>query len=490
MTDLDTAASPRARASAGRASWGVVALLAVVAVVVRLPAFLSSRHLLFDDGVYGVSVIAMRHGMAPYSGVFSAQGPLHFPLLYVGDLLGFRTIDSPRVTPVVAGAVAAIGVWAIARRCSTETAALLAGLLVATTGTMLWTTGQITGDGPASALAVCAVWAAVCYRDRPALARAILTGIAMGAAIAVKPLAITAAIPVGWWLWSRRRTDHLGAAVGAAGLTWLASALPWGMSLVWQQSIEYNIGAGPRYSHLSQFRKLWSTLGDRDLVLVVAVGLGLIAAALAARGRMRPVPGGTRTDTILVAAWCAATAALLVLEPAMYRNHLAALVPPLALLFALRPPPLRWFVLALIVTVPWSIVHLNDILRPDGYRGNDAALVRDLRALPEGARVISDDPGFVWRAGRVTPPLMNDASIKRIDQDLLTTRTVSEAAARDDTCAVVIWSARFGDALPGLRPALQRAGYEQTEHFAHNHELWTKTGCRAGQRTGSGAPSE
>ena len=71
-----------------------------------LPAFFSSRHLVFDDGTYGVSVLDMRHGLAPYRGVFSAQGPLHFSLLYLGDLLGFRTIDGPRVTPMLAGIAA------------------------------------------------------------------------------------------------------------------------------------------------------------------------------------------------------------------------------------------------------------------------------------------------------------------------------------------------------------------------------------------------
>ena len=71
---------------------------------------------MFDDGTYGVSVLDMRHGLAPYRGVFSAQGPLHFSLLYVGDLLGFRTIDGPRVAPMLAGIAATIAAWAIARR--------------------------------------------------------------------------------------------------------------------------------------------------------------------------------------------------------------------------------------------------------------------------------------------------------------------------------------------------------------------------------------
>src|SRR5438477_103899 len=97
-------------------------------IVTRSPRLFSKRP--SDDGVYGVSVVDMRHGLAPYGGVFSAQGPLHFPLLYAGDLLGLRTINGPRVTPVLCGVVASIAVWAIARRLTTPAVALVAGLLV------------------------------------------------------------------------------------------------------------------------------------------------------------------------------------------------------------------------------------------------------------------------------------------------------------------------------------------------------------------------
>src|SRR5215212_4635580 len=113
-----------------RARWSTPVVLGLVAVVVRIPAFVSSPSLVFDDGQYGVSVVDMRHGLAPYRGVFSSQGPLHFPLLYVGDVLGFRTLDAPRVTPMLAGVVAAIGVWAIARRLGASDAiATVTGLI-------------------------------------------------------------------------------------------------------------------------------------------------------------------------------------------------------------------------------------------------------------------------------------------------------------------------------------------------------------------------
>src|SRR5215467_10134522 len=126
MTVTEAAPSTRAHVS-----WWPVGLISLVAVVVRIPLFFAGRSIVFDDGQYGVSVVDMRHGLAPYTGVFSSQGPLHYPLLYVGDLLGFRTLDAPRVTPVHAGVAAAIGVWAIARRLGASPAvALVTGVLL------------------------------------------------------------------------------------------------------------------------------------------------------------------------------------------------------------------------------------------------------------------------------------------------------------------------------------------------------------------------
>jgi len=464
----------------------IVAALAALTIVLRLPAFLSSRHLVFDDGTYGVSVLDMRHGLAPYRGVFSAQGPLHFPLLYVGDLLGFRTIDGPRVAPMLAGVLATVGAWAIARRIAGSTAGLIAGVLVATSGSMIWTTGQVTGDGMASALAVAAVWAALAYRDDPRLRRAVVAGLLMGAALAVKPLVATAALPVGWWLWSRRRLDHLGAAVGAAVVLWFAAALPWGLSRVWEQSVKYNGGAGPRFGKASQLRKLASTLGSRDLLVVGALALALVTVVAAAgwfgtrwRDRLAPGPATHRADVAAIATWAALTALVLVLEPALYRNHLGTIVPPLAVLAAILVRTPRVLAVLLVLLVPWSAANLHDILWPTGYRGAAAEVMRELNALPRDAWVISDEPGFVYRAGLRTPPLLNDPSVKRIDQKLLTTDVVADAADDPRVCAVIAWSSRFGRDLPGLAARLRADGLEPRS-FGGVRTLWLRPNCAPG----------
>src|SRR5262249_13403966 len=205
--------------------------------------------------------------------------------------------------------------------------------------------------------------------------------------------------------------DHVAGAVGAAVVVWFASALPWGLSRVWEQSVAYNSGAGPRYAKLSQLRKLTSTLTSRDLLVVGAVLLALGAALASSRWLGARLGDGRafvprRSDVATVATWSGVTALVLILEPALYRNHLATIVPPLAILAAILMRTPRALVVLLVVLVPFSIANLHDILAPTGYRGATAAMMRALEALPRDAQVISDDHRFIYPPPLPTPNLL------------------------------------------------------------------------------------
>jgi Dolichyl-phosphate-mannose-protein mannosyltransferase len=460
---------------AARAAWRAPALLAAVAIAARIGAIAVHRHLSLDDGAYGVSIADMRHGLAPYRDVFSSQGPLHYPLLYAGDLLGLRAQNAPRVVPVLSGVVTPITTWAIARRLgSTRGVALVSGLLVATTGSLLWVTGPVSADGPAIALAMLAVWAALRCRDAPGIGRAVLTGALFGAALAVKPLVFPAVVPVVWWLGHRRRPGPVAVAAVAAIAVWFVSALPWGLGRVWDQSVAFHLDKRAEGTPVSRFGKLASTLAGRDLVLLVAVALGLVAL-LALRSR---VP--RRAESVVVLVWLTVLVLVLVLQKLLLVNHMAVLAPVLALVFALHPPPLRWLAISLVVLVPVQAYQLSDIVWPEPYRGMQADVVRQLRALPPGALAASDIPGLVWQAGRVTPRRLNDNSNARISTGRETTALVLSGAGNAYTCAMVIWSFRWGENLPGLRNGLARLGY--TSHvYARNHELWRKSSCNLRQ---------
>jgi hypothetical protein len=188
-----------------------------------------------------------------------------------------------------------------------------------------------------------------------------------------------------------------------------------------------------------------------------------------------------------VASWLALTVFVLFAEAQFFRQHLVMVVPPLALLFALRPPPTKWIVVVVIVCAPIQLFQLSDILVPLPYRGEDAELRDALRALPARARVVTDENGFVWQARHSTPPLFNDTSISRIAQGMITTRSVLDAAGARETCAVVIWSPRFGEALQGLRAGLEQHSYSLAREWAPNKQLWLKDLCDPANRAAARA---
>src|SRR5689334_13976608 len=95
-------------------------ILTLVAVVIRLPAYFATRELVVDEGVYSSAALAMRDGAQPFRDVFSAQGPLHLPLVYAFDALGGRTLDSPRLLALVSGVVVTLAVYATARIVATR----------------------------------------------------------------------------------------------------------------------------------------------------------------------------------------------------------------------------------------------------------------------------------------------------------------------------------------------------------------------------------
>src|SRR5438093_1310110 len=197
--------APLAVGRPGRPAWLVPASIGAAAVGLRIPAYLAVRHISFDDGVYGASAVALRTGALPFRDVFSSQGPLFLPLVWLFDLLGLRTLDAPRLLALASGLALVLATWSAARalRLSTGAAALAAGL-VATSGSVLWVTGPLTSDGPGLALAAWAVTAALWYRQSPSLGWAVAAGALLGAALSVKSLLVGAAVPVGWALFPNR----------------------------------------------------------------------------------------------------------------------------------------------------------------------------------------------------------------------------------------------------------------------------------------------
>src|SRR4029450_8455347 len=155
--------------------------------------------------------------------------------------------------------------------------------------------------------------------------------------------------------------------------------------------------------------------------VLAAAGVAVAVLVLARIGWVRaaqtdsPANGPLlfRPASVLVL-WLVVQFALLVYEAAFWRPRVAFLIAPLALLVALRPPPLVALLVGAALVMPWYWSNVHSMLWPDPYNKAESAAVDGLRNLPPGSLAISDEPGFLWRAGRLTVPYFDDSSIKRI----------------------------------------------------------------------------
>ena len=454
-----------------------LAVLAGATLALRVPALMAERHLTFDDGVYGASAVAMRAGGQPFRDVFSSQGPLFLPLIALADVLGLRTVNAPRMISVMA-ALLLVGATYLAGRALTDhRGALLAAGMVSATATILWVTGPVASDGSAIALATLTVALTLRWRDQMSTRRAMWLGLGIGATISVKALLAPVIVPVAIVLLAGRRLVPIVAGAATAIAFHLLLWLPWGPSTVWEQSYEYHLEVAGERTPLANLGKVLATMGDRDALVVAAVVL-MVGALLLHRRATVPAAEArlTSPDTLLLA-WLAGTAVVLLTEHPLWRPHVSQLLPALALLAARHRPPAKVLAIAAVVVVPYHVVHAWPLLSPTGFSGSAEASLPILRDLPPGALAISDDPGIVWRSGRLTPPDLVDASILRIETGQLTGASVAAVASQPDVCAVAVRSRVRWGSFEDLPRRLADAGYEIAVEDPQGRRLYTKTDC-------------
>lgn len=479
-------------------------LLGLLALILRLPAFFSERHLTFDDGVFASSALAIRDGGVPFRDVFSSQGPLFLPLVAVGDFVGFHKLNSPRVLAVVSGIAIVVGIYWTALRMTDRLGALVAAVLAATSGSLLWVTGPLAADGPALAFAVLAVLLSLRQRDRPTYPNSVLLGLAVGATLSTKAMEAPILIVVGLVLLAplvaQAKQRRLAATALLQGLVVVASAAalfalisaPFGFAAVWDQSFVYRTAASTNRDIPANAAKLVSTLWDRDLVLLLFAIVTLITALWARFGSgprrevavdgTSPAVGTTPSSRLLMAAWAVGSALwLIVVVSPLWRPHISAMIPPLALLIGIYRPPLRVTAVTGVLCIPLLFLQLNEIILPGPYTGTEAEVVQAIQDLPKGAWVLSDEPGLVWRAGKRTSDDLVDPSMLRVQQGRYTEDSLAEAARDPRVCAVVVRSnQRFGS-FPGLPDKLENEGYvvtAESSSAAGLERMFIRTSCR------------
>jgi hypothetical protein len=472
--------SPALPRPSSRATRVDLLVLGLATVVLRLPAYLADRHLTFDDGVYGASAVAMRAGGAPFRDVFSSQGPLFLPLVWLGDVLGLRTANAPRVLAVLAGLALVAAVYASARQITDRTGGLIAAAVTSATASVLWVTAPLASDGVAIALATVTMALTLAWRDDITVRRAVVLGLGIGATISIKALLLPVALPVALVLLAGRRLAPIVAGAATTVAFHLVLWLPWGVGDVWDQAYGYHLEVTGQRTPGANLAKVLSTLGDRDLPVVV---LALAAVAAVALGRREAAPAHEarlRSPDVLLGSWLLGSIVLLLLEHPLWRPHVSQLVPAVVLLAVRHRPPLRALAALAVLTLPYHLVHAWEILQPSPFASETEQARQLLRDLPAGALAISDDPGLVWRAGRRTPPDLVDASKLRIDSGRTTSASVAEAAAAPDVCGVAVRSEeRWGsfDDLPGR---LADAGYEVAYEDQRGRTTYIKASCNPG----------
>jgi len=378
---------------------------------------------------------------------------------------------------VAAGVALVVAVYLAGRVVADRLGALVAAALTTACASVLWVSGPIAADSAALAFAVITVHLALLWRDDVTVRRAVWLGLGIGATISVKALLAPVIVPVALVLLAGRRLAPIVVGAATSVAFHLVLWLPWGPGDVWDQSYGYHLEVAGDRTPGANLAKIVSTLGDRDLPLLAALGLAVAAIALGRRAVVAaPSSRLTSPDTLLLA-WLAATVFVLLAEHPLWRPHVSQLVPPLALLAARHRPPVRMLAIAAIVVLPYHVVHAWPILHPSTYAATSTAMVDELRALPDEALAISDDPGIVWRSGRRTPPDLVDASILRIQTGDITAASVAAAAARPEVCAVVVRSRERWGSFDDLPARLAALGYEVVVDDGPNRRVYAATEC-------------
>lgn len=487
--------------------------LVVLALVVRIPSYFADRGLTFDDGVFANSVIAMRHGGVPFRDVFSSQGPLFLPMAFAFDLLGGRTLDSPRLLAISSGVMAVVLTYLVALRVSDRLGALVAGGLIATSGALAWVTGPLAADGPALAFAVLAVLLSLHLRDHPNSMNAVWVGLATGAVLSTKSLEAPVLVVVVLVLLAppasaarRRHLDIQGitrafVAAASAVMVFAAVSVPFGLSDVWDQSVVYRTDAASQRDIAATVAKLLSTMWDRDLALLffaaVALGCGVVAHrrgssddatsdslfAADASWWSRSHWGfdGTAwvpSDRLLLVSWLVVTLVwLTVVVSPLWRPHVAAVSIPLALVIALYRPPLRVTLVASVLAIPMVLIQLDGLTAPADYTGTRAELLEALEELPEGALVMSDEPGVVWRSGALSTNDLVDPSMLRRQQGRYTSDSLLRDAEDPRVCAFVRYSEQRFAHFSDLPDRLEKVGFDAVPEVGDGSVLLVKPGC-------------
>ena len=493
---LRTVSSSHLGAVAGRVGLVVLLLVAVPSRVLNLDAFAGK----FDEGIRGAQLMLMAAGYRPFRDIFASQGPLSLDVFFPTYLLFGQTLGAARLAPAlfsVAGVL--LGAW-VAVSCAGRLAGAVTGTLLLISPIFLKNSRLALVEVPALVPAMAAVGATLAYTrsgDRRWLVGA---GLLMALALAIKPMAAPALIPIGLALllggptpqppphcdgegeqrhvppslprrgrvgggafsgWRRLLVDGaIFSAVMLAALAIIVVAV--GPTQVYDQMIRFR--AASRQVEGWSLKENWAAItgeiADEQAVfpvLVVSAGVFLLVA--------RPRLG------LPLVGWALGSLGLLLVYSPLQFKHAVILLPPCALLIGVAAGEVwhRWTTraagtrgpvilagvalligVAYAVTVPrvlgldWRLIAGMPESRPESF-DDEIRLLSQLTSPSEF--VIVDEPAVAFASRRLVPPSLVDTSMVRIRSRSLDANAIVAAAQQYDVRTLFL----FSDGLRSLR---------------------------------------
>jgi len=215
------------------------ALALIVAAHVALLTRLLHTATTFDEGVYLLSLVDLRHGEALGRQVFTSQGPGFYVILQgIGAVFG-TSVAGVRLGVVTIDAIGAVFAFLLGRRLAGPAGGLACAGMIAIAPKLPNFGGRIFADAPAMALVLAALWLASLRRPLPA-------GAVFAAAVLVKVSALTA-LPTLIVLMTlgRKRTRALLEGAAGAALLIAIFALIYIRDLrgIWNGAVTYHVNS-------------------------------------------------------------------------------------------------------------------------------------------------------------------------------------------------------------------------------------------------------
>jgi hypothetical protein len=409
-----------------------------------------------DEGIRGVQLMLMQAGFRPLGEIYASQGPLLLDLLFPLYQLFGGGLVAARLAVGTYSLLALFGAYWIGRQVSGPLGASAAALMLVLSPTYLENSRLALAEAVALGPALLAVGAALVYARRGALPWLLLAGLLLGLSLLIKPITISAVVPVGLAALGRggqARRDLLTAGLVVGGVV-LVGSLAAGLGGVVDQIVEYRLRARSvqDWSLAGNWGFLRRTLRVDGMAFFGMVLLGAVALARSSPRIGLPLIG-----------WGVAAGLLLLLYSPLFEKHAATLLPPLAILAGaglgqLWAASRRWLPgrLALLVPIACYAWMLPGLLRTDaellglgrGWNSVQRSVADDqiqtIAALT-GPRdfVLTDYPSLAFLAERPVPPPLADASDTRVRSDELSSQELIAAATSYPSTVAVLRTQRF-----------------------------------------------